>query len=242
MTSIQHDLHMHTLWSDGENTPREMIDTCAGLGYQLIALTDHVRRSTDWFSHFTQEIQNLRNEYRDRIKIAIGFEAKILNPEGELDATAEMVAQADLVIGAIHSIPTDDGPQSALRHPDPPSLWPWWKRALENLCAHPDVDIIAHVGAMLPEMKHEPSPKEWDWITERLIASGKVIEYSARYNTPPPDVLQQLSNAGCTLVLGSDSHNKSHLGLRKQFVDSSGIKDLLSPLPQIREALGLDSL
>lgn len=117
----------------------------------------------------------------------------------------------------------------------------WWKQALENLCAHPEVDIIAHVGAMLPEMKHEPSSKEWDWITERLIASGKVIEYSARYNTPPLDVLKELSRAGCILVLGSDSHNKSHLGLRKQFVEKNGIDEWLSPLPRIQAALGLDS-
>lgn len=242
MAPILHDLHMHTTFSDGANAPREMIDTCAGLGHQLIALTDHVRASTDWFPRFAREVRALRAESAGQLQVAVGFEAKVLNPDGELDATPGMIAQADIVIGAIHSIPTDKGPLNPLKEPDPPSLWPWWKRAFENLCAHPEVDIIAHVGAMLPDLGYEPTPQEWDWITERLIDSGKVIEYSARYNTPPLHILRRLSEAGCVLVLGSDSHDKRHLGTRRQYAEKAGIGELLSPLPKIRTALGLDSL
>jgi len=41
MTLLRGNLHTHTVLSDGVNTPKEMIDAYAGLGYDFLALTDH---------------------------------------------------------------------------------------------------------------------------------------------------------------------------------------------------------
>ena len=37
------DLHMHTTWSDGKNTIREMVEACVERGLQYIVITDHSR-------------------------------------------------------------------------------------------------------------------------------------------------------------------------------------------------------
>lgn len=38
---LKGDIHVHSLWSDGGNTIREMADAAEKLGYSYIAVTDH---------------------------------------------------------------------------------------------------------------------------------------------------------------------------------------------------------
>ena len=40
-SDLKKDLHMHTTYSDGELTPREVIDMRAEQGFELLAITDH---------------------------------------------------------------------------------------------------------------------------------------------------------------------------------------------------------
>ena len=40
-SGLKKDLHMHTRFSDGELTPKELIDMRAAEGYELLAITDH---------------------------------------------------------------------------------------------------------------------------------------------------------------------------------------------------------
>lgn len=40
-----YDLHTHTIFSDGELLPAELIRRAAVLGYQTIGITDHADRS-----------------------------------------------------------------------------------------------------------------------------------------------------------------------------------------------------
>ncbi len=37
---------MHTLWSDGRDTVEAMVDRCAALGYEYMAITDHSPHSS----------------------------------------------------------------------------------------------------------------------------------------------------------------------------------------------------
>jgi histidinol phosphatase-like PHP family hydrolase len=43
-----HDYHLHTTFSDGENTPLSIIKACAAIGCKDIAITDHVDQQGDF--------------------------------------------------------------------------------------------------------------------------------------------------------------------------------------------------
>ncbi|MDD1675998.1 MAG: histidinol phosphate phosphatase domain-containing protein, partial [Methanomicrobiales archaeon] len=45
MSSFQYDLHMHTLLSDGEMLPIELVRRVSVLGYTTIAISDHADSS-----------------------------------------------------------------------------------------------------------------------------------------------------------------------------------------------------
>ena len=42
-SDLRCDLHMHTNWSDGRGTIREMVEAAASLGHEYIAITDHLQ-------------------------------------------------------------------------------------------------------------------------------------------------------------------------------------------------------
>ena len=76
------NLHTHTLYCDGKNTPREMIEGALSLGFNSLGFSGHAptSQSADWetskldLNEYINEIKTLAAEYRNRIKIYLGLE------------------------------------------------------------------------------------------------------------------------------------------------------------------------
>ncbi len=106
--SIKGIFHVHTNYSDGVNSLREMVEAALSRGYQYLGIADH-----SWTAVYAgglteeaiikqfQEIEELNREYTD-FKIFKGIEADIL-PSGELDYSPSILARFDFVIGSVHS-------------------------------------------------------------------------------------------------------------------------------------------
>ena len=122
------DLHIHSTYSDGINTPEEIIIAAIDLGYKEIAICDHVRQTTIWFASFHAEIEQLKRKYRQYITVYTAVEAKVI--PGGLDIKPEFY-KADLVYAALHTYPGDkteayrtmlESRAAAIVHPDPAML------------------------------------------------------------------------------------------------------------------------
>ncbi len=94
------DYHVHTNQTDGEMTPQQVFALARASNIE-VAFTEHISRkpSYNWF------------EFRDKIKeidnqVLVGVEAKVLDPKGTLDVSNEILDEADLVLGSVHSIGT----------------------------------------------------------------------------------------------------------------------------------------
>ena len=46
------DFQMHTTWTDGHSSVREMIESAQSRGLQAIAITEHVNAGSGWFPDF----------------------------------------------------------------------------------------------------------------------------------------------------------------------------------------------
>ncbi len=116
---IRGDMHLHSSFSDGRNTPEEIVREAIRIGYREIAITDHVRRTTDWLDNFCEELSRLEQIYAARIKLYSGIEAKTINLKGDVDACPEFFKKVDLVLGAFHRIPRGEdeyqGPEEILQ-------------------------------------------------------------------------------------------------------------------------------
>ena len=100
--------HVHTTYSDGKNSLKDMIHEAKRLGYQYVGISDHSQSAfyahglkEDGIKKQHDEINHLQKIVSD-IKIFKGIEADILE-DGALDYSDEILSSFDFVIGSVHS-------------------------------------------------------------------------------------------------------------------------------------------
>jgi DNA polymerase (family 10) len=101
-------IHLHTTWSDGNQSIREMSIAAKEMGFSYIAVSDH-SRSAAYANGLS--IERVREQHREidqlneeglGIHILKSIESDILI-DGSLDYPEEVLAEFDLVIASIHS-------------------------------------------------------------------------------------------------------------------------------------------
>jgi DNA polymerase (family X) len=157
-------LHVHSTWSDGQNTIREMAEACIARGYTYLGITDHSKvaayaggLSEDDLMRQREEIDRLNEEYRGRLYILHGTECDILK-DGALDFADRVLARLDFVVASIHSNFQMSREEQT--------------RRLVRAITNPFVDIVGHsTGRVL--LSREGYPLDMD----------EVIDAAARHNT-----------------------------------------------------------
>lgn len=109
LSELRGVLHVHTNWSDGQNTIREMAEACIAHGWQYVGISDHSKVAAyagglteDALRRQGEEIDRLNEEFAGHIRILKGTECDILK-DGSLDFSDEVLAKLEFVIASIHS-------------------------------------------------------------------------------------------------------------------------------------------
>lgn len=214
------DLHMHSNYSDGKNTPEEMIDAAIGIGYETMAITDHVWRSSSWVPAYTAHLHSLKMKYRNQIQLYSGIEAKVVSLNGDIDADPSFDALVDLVLGSIHRIPKPDGYYSSADVDRMPQrvIVENWLEAFYRMLENPRVDIIAHPLSELKKFGVREEELPMTEITDRIADSGKILELNVRYNTPDQSVIRLSAHKGTAFLISSDSHTVQDLIVNSRLV------------------------
>lgn len=201
--SIQSDLHMHTTWSDGAHSLKEMIEACLEIGYSHIAITDHSHYlrianglSADRLREQKAEIRKIQQSY-SKIHILSGTEMDIL-PDGSLDFDDELLEELDFVIASIHS-----------------SFSQSQEKIMERLFTamnNPHVDMIAHpTGRIIGKRKgYDPDvPQLIKWAAEY----GKILELNANPHRLDlaTEYLVQAQELNVPISINTDAHSIDQL-------------------------------
>jgi Histidinol phosphatase and related hydrolases of the PHP family len=200
------DLHMHTNWSDGDNSIREMALEAIDLGHQVIAICDHsplvcrriYGKSIDAGNHRQQkeEILKIRGELEDKIRIVHGIEVDI-RPDGTLDLEDEILQQFELVIASLHT--AHDQPRETITD------------RLIKAIRHPCVKIIAHPsGRDLPGTGAEA---DWEQVFKAAVENNKVLEINSNpHHLDLNDRLAlQAAEMGAKFSIDTDAHRAAAL-------------------------------
>lgn len=108
MANLQGVLHVHTTYSDGQDTLQVMASHCKALGYHYIGITDHSQSAAYAGGLKPADIQRQHaeieqlNQALTPFKIFKGIEADILT-DGSLDYEDTYLNQFDFVIASVHS-------------------------------------------------------------------------------------------------------------------------------------------
>ena len=203
LADIKGDLHIHSDWSDGNNSIEEMAQAAKERGYQYIAITDHsggrgIAHGLDAgrLERQLDEVSSV-NERLDGIRVLSGSEVDI-KADGRLDLPHEVLSRLDLVIAAVHSSLNQSEERMTARV----------LSAVEN----PDVDIIAHPTCRLLG-EREPVAIDLEAVLRAAAKYNKIVEINAMpQRLDLNDVhASRAREIGVKLAIGTDAHDTSHL-------------------------------
>jgi DNA polymerase (family X) len=203
---IVSDLHMHTTYSDGKLSVREMAESCKKRGHQYIVITDHSRSlgianglSIERLMEQMEEVHQVNEEMGDDFHVLAGTEMDI-KADGTMDYPDEILEKLDFVIASLHVSLQQSREKTTQR--------------LLNAIHNPHVDMIGHPSArQIPN--REPVNADWDAVFKAAVEHDTILEINAnpiRLDLKP-ELARLAKDMGNLLAINTDAHNESHLDL-----------------------------
>ncbi|MBQ9071203.1 MAG: histidinol-phosphatase [Clostridia bacterium] len=234
------DLHTHTVFCDGRNTPEEMVLSSIEKGLSTIGILAHsyvefdkeccIERERE--REFIGEIRRLREKYKKEINVLVGIEMDYYTTSHENDY--------DYRIGSVHYFKIGEEYFSLdISKPDfikmveerfagdYLAVCERYYELLSDVVRKTGADIIAHFDLIT---KFNEGDKLFDTTAPRyikayrdaidaLIPYGKPFEIntgviSRGYRSAPypaPEIIEYIKSKGGKFILSSDSHSKENI-------------------------------
>lgn len=234
------DLHVHTTYCDGKNTPEELVLAAIERGMDCIGFTGHSYTFFDESycmskqntARYRAEIAALKEKYKGKIKILCGVEQDYYSEETTVGY--------DYVIGSVHYIrangeyiPVDESAEilkSAVQEHFNGDFYAFaeeYYRTVAGLVKKTSIDIIGHFDLItkfnercsLFDEKDSRYVNAWQTAADKLIIAAKPFEIntgaiSRGYKQsayPSEDIINYIKQKGGGLILNSDSHTAENL-------------------------------
>ncbi len=234
------DLHVHSVFSDGKDEPRDIVLAAIEKGVKTLGFSDHSYTEfderyclqRDKQAEYMKTVNDLKNEFSGKIKILCGTEQ-------DFYSTAP-TAGYDYVIGSVHYIlkggeyiPVDETAdilkQAAKDYfsGDIMSLCEAYFEEVGEVYEKTKCDIVGHFDLITKFNEQEKLFDETDpryinackKAVDRIIKNCKVFEIntgaiSRGYRTTPypsDEIRDYIRQKGGKLILSSDSHQKETL-------------------------------
>ena len=241
MKPIQ-NLHTHTTYCDGKDTPEQMIKAAIDKGFKSIGFSGHSCVTFDEVSsmspqgmeQYKKEIRELAERYKDKIEVFCGIEYDFYS---DFD-----ISDFDYSIGSVHALKigneffgVDHSMDSSIKlikehfGGDGLAFARAYYETLAKLPERGSFDIIGHFDLVTKYRDRvaffdEESKKYTDMALEAVSAlAGKIPFFEVNtgaigrgYRTTPyPDafLVKELKRQGFGAVITSDCHNSEWLGV-----------------------------
>ena len=225
------NLHCHTCFDDGADSPELMILAAERAGLRSIGVSLHcpIPDENDWCcpavseSAFLETMQTLHNRFAGRIEVFCGLEY-------DLRSERRTVPPYDYIIGSCHflegySVDNTQAEAEMLieRFGSPDRAAEAYFIQLTALAAFEEISIVGHLDLITKYNERKPlydtrSPIYLDAAfaaMDTLAAAGKIFEIntgaiSRGYRTTPypaPELLRRLREIGGRICISSDAHS-----------------------------------
>jgi DNA polymerase (family 10) len=241
-TDLKGSLHNHSTWSDGRQTPADIVKTMSELGLAYWGVTDHSKAS---FQANGLTVARLREQLREihaineqlqrdghDFRLLTGTEVDILK-DGSLDFPDEVLAELDVVIASVHQPFKSTEEEMTQR--------------IICVVRNPNVHILGHMTGRLL-LEREPYPVDQRAIIDACAETGTWIELNASPTRLDMDwrLWPYAKSKGVKCVINCDAHRFEHAGhlrLGAGLARKAGLtrEDVVNtwPLEKLRQALQL---
>lgn len=231
------NFHTHTIYSDGHDTPTEMIESAIGFGFKALGFSDHsythqredYPMSIEGQKEYRREIHELADRYADRIRIYCGIEQ---DSESSLPVTGEY----DYILSSVHELiyhgefyPLDSN--EALHRHAVETLYGgnyldlakvYFDRLTEHVIRQ-KTDIVGHFDLIT---KYSLAPEDHpEYIDAALEAVREIVKHCKLFelNTgaiarglrtvpyPAVFIVDEIKRLGGSFIINSDCHYKEKL-------------------------------
>ncbi len=237
------DLHVHSRFCDGKNTPEEMVLSAIEKGMDCIGFTGHSYTpfeteycmSPEGTVRYRAELDRLREKYAGQIRILTGIEEDYYSGDDPLDY--------DYMIGSVHYLkcgdhymPVDGGRELLIQgirdyfHGDALAMAEKFYETAADVVRKTGCDVIGHFDLVTIFNEEEPyldtgDPRyraAWMKAADTLLQTGRPFEVNLgaiargyRKNPYPScEIREYLSARGGKLFLTGDSHRADTLMYR----------------------------
>lgn len=199
------DLHTHTVASGhAYSTFKEVVDAARHRGLKYLAVTDHGPDMPGGASlyHFWN-LKVVPGQFGD-LRVFKGVEANIIDVEGNIDITPDVLAELEFVVVSFHPYFGYDGlePQQ-------------YTNTLLKVLDLPYVDMIGHLANPMFPVDYEKVLKKAQQKKVLIeVNNASLLPSSARVGAADleRDVLKVQKQLGAPVVLNSDAHYSDHVG------------------------------
>ncbi len=234
------NLHTHTCFCDGKDTPREMIERALELGLAELGFSGHSYTPFDLSycmtrektRQYIEEVGALKKEYKGKIHVLLGIEQDYFSDE--------KTDPYEYVIGSVHYVkkggvylPVDKSEESFRQNValyyggDYYAFCEDYYSLVGDVFDRTRCDIVGHFdlvtkfneGGKLFDENHERYQIAVDNALQKLFRTGVTFEINygaiARgyRKTPYPDetILEKIRKNGSPVIVTSDCHDKDKL-------------------------------
>jgi len=238
---IRQNLHTHTLFDDGRNSPMEMARAALDAGFSSLGFSGHstLPWKNDWclvperVPLYLDAVREAQAAFAGRLPIYSGL---------EWDALSEQSTEGfDYVIGSLHHIAVngsfpsiDESPRESLRvldrefQGDADAMAAAYFAQYSALAENPAVDIVGHFDLLTKFSEKDPRlPRATNLFQDCAIAAlealhqaGKIFEVNTGAiargwrTTPYPSagLLRELKTRNARVLISSDAHSADTVG------------------------------
>ncbi len=231
------NFHTHTIFCDGKNTPREMVERAIELGFSALGFSSHASYLKECtygvkdLEEYRKTINALKEEYKDKIEVYCGIEEEIYTPYDR--------RKYDYILGSCHFVekngvyyPVDSDLKSFKSlvnrfNGNVLEIAEKYFTALVDYIYKRTPDIVGHFDLItkfdeMGEVFYLDNPeyiKMAEYFMEKASLSGCIFEVntgaiSRGYRTsfyPSLNLLNILKKNNARLMLNSDCHDKNFL-------------------------------
>ena len=203
VADLKGTFHVHTTFSDGRNTVREMLDAARDRGFEYVGISDHSQNAYYARGLALDDLERQHAEIdRERasvepMRVFRGTEADILD-DGAIDYGPETLSRFDFVIASIHSRFGMDEQQMTAR----------MLRALDD----PFVTILGHLTGRLL-LRRKGYAIDFDRVFDRAAERGVMIEINGNPHRLELDwrLVKRAVDRGVLLCINPDAHSINEL-------------------------------
>ena len=224
------DLHNHTpLCNHATGTPEEFIQEALKKGIKIYGFADHApmefdyeyRMSFEDMDSYENEIKNLKEKYKDKIEILLGYEVDFT----PIIDKRVLQREVDYLIGSVHFLDNwgFDNPEFIKEwdRRDVDDVYKEYFTKIEEMANSRLFNIVGHLD-LVKVFGHKPKKNIKD-LAKNAIKAIKKANMAIEINTsglrkpvkeayPSDELIEMILNEGIDITFSSDAHSPSQVG------------------------------